>query len=171
MINTAANQAADQLEKLLAAGAKDIVVPNMIPYSLSPYFSSNFPAPVGVIFDGSIESNYNQVFSQRLAEMRADYPDANLYNLDWFDLVKDVAANPTGHGLENGTSRLPAGADPETYFWYDDLHPSSGGHEILAQYAYDEIIASLQIPEPSISALGSLVFAAGCFRRSRILAA
>jgi phospholipase/lecithinase/hemolysin len=100
----------------------------------------------------------------------------NLNVLDTYSLIDGIVAKPASFGLTDVTDPCLTGevnyaggtpcANPNQYLFWDELHPTAAGHEILAADAY-QIVA----PEPATFALlgvGALaVFAAR--RRARLL--
>jgi phospholipase/lecithinase/hemolysin len=57
-----------------------------------------------------------------------------LVQLDVFALFNQIVASPTKYSLADVTSSsqgIPT-IDPDTYLFWDDLHPTTHGHNILA---------------------------------------
>lgn len=57
--------------------------------------------------------------------------------------VEIVAANPSAYGLvevQMPYLMLGAGADPATWLFWDDLHPTTRGHQIFAEQALSDMI-------------------------------
>ena len=97
----------------------------------------------------------------------------NISVLNTYALLDTIVANPASYGFSNVTQPCLTGevnyaggtpcANPSQYLFWDELHPTAAGHEILA----DEALA-LVTPEPgsiSLIALG-LIGLAICRRRS-----
>jgi phospholipase/lecithinase/hemolysin len=57
--------------------------------------------------------------------------------LDVFSLFSKIVASPSSYSLANVTASSQGAytIDPDTYLFWDDLHPTTKGHEILAQTA------------------------------------
>jgi len=57
-----------------------------------------------------------------------------VYQLDVFRLLSGIVAAPSAYTLTNVT--MPAQnqftVDPDTYLFWDDLHPTTRGHNIVA---------------------------------------
>jgi phospholipase/lecithinase/hemolysin len=85
--------------------------------------------------------------------------DLNLIKLDMFGLFQDIVTNPQKYDLTNvDTSCLSTNCpNPEQYFFWDNLHPTAKGHEIIADFALNSVLsASTSTPEPNM--LGTLSF-------------
>ncbi len=83
---------------------------------------------------------------------------------DIFGLVDSVVANPNAFGLTNVTDACAQFVlcDPSTYLFWDGIHPTSAGHEIIS----DAMLAL--VPEPATVALVALGLAGlGFSRRKR----
>jgi outer membrane lipase/esterase len=85
-----------------------------------------------------------------------------------FDLsgtFSGVFANPSAYGLSNVTDACLFGqCDASKYLFWDGIHPTARGHEILAQAMYAQVV-----PEPETYALFALGLAALAWRaRKRV---
>jgi outer membrane lipase/esterase len=100
-------------------------------------------------------------FNVALAGVLADEP---VTTFDIFGLNNAVFANPGAYGLANVTDACGAiaGCNPSTYLFWDGIHPTSAGHQIIA----NAMLAA--VPEPAAAwtlALG--LVAIGIRRRLR----
>lgn len=149
VIGTAVKYAQDvgsMVDQLQAAGATDIVVWNTPNLALAPAIIDVGP---DATFLGQVISNaMNRALSRRLAG------EAGVRVFDLYGLLGSVVADPAAYGLVNASDACGAiaGCDPDTSLFWDGIHPTSGGHAILAR----EMMA-LAVPEPGTWAL----FAAG----------
>ncbi len=74
--------------------------------------------------------------------------------LNTYALLDTIVANPASYGFTNVTQPCLTGevnyaggtpcADPNQYLFWDELHPTAAGHEILANEAL-----ALVTPEPA----------------------
>lgn len=138
---------------LQAQGAQHILVPGMPDLGLTPFF-------IG-LGQSTAASQYTDAFNGLL---QASLPSGVTY-FDTAGLIRDVVANSAAYGFTNTTGYCLTGvtvcANPSEYVFFDDFHPTTHTHAILAQ-------ALLQaVPEPGTLVLvGSMVvFIRGIGRR------
>lgn len=132
------------LKTLYTDGARDILVGNLPDIGTTPAFFSgpNEAAATGwtMLFNDSLEAV--------LAGFEDRYDDATLYRLDAYGLF--AAFTP-------GT---PEWAE---LFWVDGFHPSSTGHQLLADTAYCAVV-----PEPpTLLLIGASLVGLAAFRGLR----
>jgi phospholipase/lecithinase/hemolysin len=136
VINAAVNQTMN-IQRLILAGATQILIPNLPPLGLVPRLNGS-TATSGPANMASGLFNFN--LATGIASLKGWYPGVTFYQLDVFDLFLDVAASPGKYSLTNVTGpadNLPWFANPDAYLFWDDLHPTTTGHFILAAAALD----------------------------------
>ncbi|WP_119458852.1 SGNH/GDSL hydrolase family protein [Rhodospirillaceae bacterium SYSU D60014] len=160
-VATAAGNIGSVIEDLAAAGAANIVVPNLPDVGRIPEQQQ----------EGQEESAralslaFNQALDATLDALEADLM-IDLVRPDIFAAVETVFAAPGAFGFTNVTDPCLTGdplfgfsvcADPDRFLFWDDIHPTTAGHAILA----DTLLAALSdnpdnsdgpvaVPEPSI---------------------
>ncbi len=147
VINAGINQTLN-IQRLIEAGATQFIVPNLPPLGLVPRLNGS-PATSVPATDASIL--YNSVLAQGLAALPTfnSRKRLQLSQLDVFALFNQVVASPSSYLLANVTaSSQGIAVDPDTYLFWDDLHPTTRGHNILADTAAGVLAQSECRAEP-----------------------
>ena len=131
VIDAGINQALN-IQRLIDAGATQFIIPNLPPLGSIPRLNAS---PATSIPATSASVIYNDVLSAALPLLR-DFnfrKQLQLSELDVFSLFNQIIASPSTYSLLNVTASSQAVAvDPDTYLFWDDLHPTTRGHNILA---------------------------------------
>ncbi|HXR38548.1 MAG TPA: SGNH/GDSL hydrolase family protein [Terracidiphilus sp.] len=131
VIDAGINQALN-IQRLIDAGATQFIVPNLPPLGSIPRLNGS-PATSVPATEASVL--YNEVLSLALPLLR-DFnrgKHLKLSELDVFSLFNQIIASPSKYALVNVTaSSQGVAVDPDTYLFWDDLHPTTRGHNILA---------------------------------------
>jgi phospholipase/lecithinase/hemolysin len=124
---------------LQALGATQILVLNMLDFGKTPAFLHEDPQVLYLMTQGTL------AFNQTL---KANLPPGVHY-FDTFSRFSDIIANPEAYGLSNVTDQLIStpGADPNTYFFWDGVHPTTAGHAIIANALYQSVAPTVIIGE------------------------
>ena len=146
----AANDLVAQLQRLKAAGARYIIVPNLPDIGATPFGQGSGAA---ASFTG-----FSQLYNATLsAGLKASA--ISIISLDTYKLIQEVNASPGQFGITNVTSPACTTASslqctpatlvnpnaPQTYAFADGVHPTTVSHQILADYAYSFLAAPSQI--------------------------
>lgn len=133
------------LDILESMGARHVLVPNAPSLGLVPQVTNQGPHTIAVVIPLS------QSFNQELDALISAETALHIKRLDTFSLLNDVAANPTTFGLsnvtspcysENATTFFRTGSvcsSPESYLFWDSLHPTTAGHAIFADAALNAV--------------------------------
>ena len=136
-IVNAATRDVGLVQRLIAAGATDIIVANLPPLGLVPRFngSSATSAPVNAAASG-----FDQALAAGLATLPAANPGKTLhiFQLDTYTLFNTIVGPPLVKGFANVTLSAQGNSaiNPDTYLFWDDLHPTTFGHSQIAAAAY-----------------------------------
>ncbi len=120
------------LQKLIAAGATEILIPNLPPLGNTPKFNG-YKGPAALATAAAI--SYNAEFAAKLATLPSNYAGKpiHLYSFDVFSLFESASVTPRLFGFVNvinGAQGSPV--NPDTYLFWDELHPTTAGHHQLA---------------------------------------
>lgn len=135
------------LMTLEARGARHILLVNLPDIGKTPrvILGEMFQVlPVGFAgYLSAVCTQLNQALVAVVATVSSPDATITLANLDGF--MDIVTANPSDYGLVE--VQMPyllfgASADPATWLFWDDLHPTTRGHEIFAEQALSDMIDS-----------------------------
>lgn len=136
------------ITELSAAGAGNLLILNAPDVGLSPEARNNSVAALAT----ANSELFNDLLAAELASLGSSLA-GNLQSFDVFDLQHEVVAYPQRFGLGNAvdpciriqTSVAPFCSNPESYFFWDGVHPTTAGHAVLAQAVFRALV-----PEPGI---------------------
>ena len=140
-IQNAAQRDAGLVQALISAGATEFIIPNLPALGIVPRFNGSAATSVPATAAAA-------AFDQYLAAYLAALPALNsgktlhLYPLDTYTLFNTVVAAPATRGFTNVTGSSSAAltgnpaVNPDTYLFWDDLHPTTYGHNLLANAAF-----------------------------------
>jgi phospholipase/lecithinase/hemolysin len=159
-ISAAVINLANAVASLASLGAEDILVPNMVNLGVTPRLMSLGAAAGGELLTRA----FNTALAMTLAGLETAFPATDFIAFDTFSAFNEVLANPDAFGFSNVTDPCLTldpfslcAADPNVqnqFFFWDDLHPSTPVHLILASQF------NAAVPEPQSLALFVAGFAA-----------
>ncbi len=123
--------------QLRARGAKHIVVVDLPNIGLTPRARAAGPAVAGTA--AFLSTVYNELLNTAL-----DSADKKIVRVSAFNILTMLASNPAAFGLTNvtdpGIALFPLPAD--SYLYWDDLHPTTIAHRVLADAIYEAVKAA-----------------------------
>jgi phospholipase/lecithinase/hemolysin len=136
-ILNAAQRDAALVQRLITAGATDILVPNLPPLGLVPRFNGS---PATSVPATQACAGFDQALAALLAALPAANPGValHIFPLDTYTLFNTIVGPPLAKGFTNVTSSSQGNTsiNPDTYLFWDDLHPTTFGHNQLAVAAF-----------------------------------
>jgi phospholipase/lecithinase/hemolysin len=130
------------VSRLANAGAQYIMVPNVPPLGDIPKYSGD-PARINAL--NAASANYRQELNADLDSLLANLAlqgiTPTVYRLDiWTDIIRLFSDGPR-YGFTNtsGSAQGDSNANPDQFTFWDDVHPTTAGHHLLAKDAYDSI--------------------------------
>ena len=145
-VNAPVNSLVSDLNRLINAGAENLLVANLPLLGLTPRFNGD---PTQSASMNAVTANFNSALSEALDTLETSAPSVDFFRLDVAGLINDAVANPTAFGLTNVTDPAAPGLqfdttnydpnlivdEPEHYLFWDDVHPTTAAHSLLAEFA------------------------------------
>ena len=124
------------IQRLVDAGATQFIVPNLPPLGLVPRFNGSPTTSIPVTTASIVYNEFLEAGLTLLKDLDVG-KRLRFHQLDVFLLFNKILASPSSYSLANVTASSQGAytLDPDTYLFWDDLHPTTKGHEILAQTA------------------------------------
>jgi phospholipase/lecithinase/hemolysin len=136
-VSIPANNVQAHLQRLGQAGAKQVLVANLPPLGELPRYVGN--ATNRTAFNTRSRA-YNDALDARLVAVRAQYPATTFRLLDAEAFFDEVLAAPAAFGFTNVTQPALVGStvvpNPDSYAFYDDIHPTRRAHSLLGDRAF-----------------------------------
>lgn len=154
------------LSDLAAEGAQRFLVPNGPSLSRVPRILELevFIPGITTLAD-ALSTTFNALLDDMLIDFGETAPGVEIVRFDVYGLLEEVANEPSAFNFTNATDRCFTGDDfdfapptlpddvcddPSSYLFWDGIHPSARGHQILAERA----LAALGIvPVPGTAVL------------------
>lgn len=152
---TAADNIASQIQQLAADGGKNFLWLNLPGLGEVPALNGT-PA--------STAANLaSQAFDLEWAAQVSilDSLGINVIGVNVDTLFNGILANPTAYGFSNVADACNAtpGCDPNTFLYWDDVHPTTYADSLVADLAYQDAFGPAATPEPptvTLFALGGI---------------
>ena len=140
----------NNLLALISAGANEFLIANAPDLALIPAIRYLGPQVQGAAHFFSAQ--FNQGLSASLGALETAFP-ITIHKLDVFSIFNNVAANPKEFDLSVvDTSCITPGVvvkavchKPDDYLFWDGIHPTQRGHEILADFAKQVLIPKAKV--------------------------
>jgi len=159
---TAADNIAAEIATIAGAGGKNFLWLNLPNLGNIPAFSGNPVLSAGAT---AASQAFDAEWAAKVAALQG--AGINVISVDIEGLFAAIQSNPSAYGLNNVTTAcaLTPGCNPNTALFWDFEHPTTAGHQLVAEAAYNDAITP--VPEPStIVFVGtSIIGLAGALRR------
>jgi phospholipase/lecithinase/hemolysin len=148
-VTDAAGNVAASISSLAGLGAQFFLVPNLFDIGTMPARSAS---------NRQLSIDFNSALVSALAGLS----NVTLFEPDFFSFVDSVMANPGAFGFTDVTTSCyySACANPDQFFYWDNIHPSSQAHAVLAA----EALYSVPEPATSLALLAGVGLLAGLAR-------
>jgi outer membrane lipase/esterase len=142
VINAAVRQTLN-IQRLINAGATQFLVPNLPPLGLVPRLNQSSTTSVPA---NAASVLFNAWLATGISVLRDFYfyRRLSIYQLNVFALFNQIVSSPDSFSLEDiAHPSQGQPVDPDLYLFWDDLHPTTRGHNILANTASSLITKQL----------------------------
>ncbi len=133
-VNIPVNNLVSAVTKLAADGARNFMVMNLPDIGATPGVRSRGPEAQQLL--SQLSTAHNTALAAAMANLDQD-PNINIILVDVNTVFNDAVSNPGRYGLTNVSD--PAlespGSDPDTFLFWDGVHPTTIGHQIIADTA------------------------------------
>jgi uncharacterized protein (TIGR03437 family) len=141
---TAAANVQGNIDTLATAGAKYFLWANLPPLG---------EVPQTINTDNRAALNaatvaYNTASTAAISQLKAAHPGITIIAFDAYALFNAITQNPARFGFTDlvDPAQGLTTVDPNTYLFWDTLHPTTAAHAYLAQVAYSAILAGFGGP-------------------------
>jgi phospholipase/lecithinase/hemolysin len=127
------------VQRLIHAGATQFLVPNLPDLGSVPRFNMS-PTDSAAFHEASVLYNTTLDAGVSLLPIFNFTRHLTIHKFDVYSLLKGIIASPTSYGLvdvKDSSQGMPV--NPDTYLFWDDLHPTTRGHNLLGQAALETI--------------------------------
>ena len=139
-IAIAAIQEAADIQRLIQAGATQFLVLNLPPLGLIPRLNGSPATAVPATMAAEL---FNAYLASGLSALHDFYPGRHIavFQVDVFTLFNQIVSAPATFSFANITasSQGSAAVNPDTYLFWDDLHPTTHGHSIVSAAALNAV--------------------------------
>jgi phospholipase/lecithinase/hemolysin len=138
------------VQDIIDAGGETILLFNLPDLDKTPLGQSLTEADQKKL--RKLTQKHNQRLDNLADKTEACNPGVNVIEIDINELADDIYKNPSEFGLTNvtdnftgidlyaGITQPPASGDPNQYFYWDSVHPTTTVHDIIADYVTDELV-------------------------------
>lgn len=128
-------------------GAQRILVANLPDLGQIP--ATRNQASAGRL--STLTQQHNQSLRRSLKVLNQQFPDLQTVTLDSYTLYQTAIANPAEFGFSQVKNACLAGAracgQPDQFLFWDDIHPTTRGHQILADSALKALEVQAQLAQ------------------------
>ena len=141
----AASNIAGNIQTLASRGAKYFLWLNLPPLGDTPEGSAS---GFGFLLNAA-STAFNTAWAAAIVQLQTANPGIAIAGADVNTLFANIVANPSTYGFTNVTSPAQgvAGANPNTYVFWDGEHPTTESDSLVATVAYNRVQAALGVPQ------------------------
>jgi phospholipase/lecithinase/hemolysin len=165
---TAANNIEANIQTLAGEGGKYFLWFNLPPLGDTP--AARATGPLGTFLANEAASAFNDQMTDDITSLEHALSGIDIITVDIHAAFEQIEGDPKAYGFNNITDAAQdKTVDPNTYLFWDDLHPTTAGDALIADLAARDAapLLSTATPEPASLGLVLLGFLAPlvCWRR------
>lgn len=150
ILNAAVSDMTFIVNDIASRGAGTILVTNLPRLGTTPQFR---PTPLAALADYA-GSTFNSSLQTALVALAPTRPGTNIILFDLAKVSDALSANPGRFGLTNTTDSCFNGvtvcSSPNTYLFFDGVHPTAAGHQLIARLSADYLYYGNRSAESAI---------------------
>ena len=150
---TAADNIAAQITQVAADGGHNFLWLNQPGLGGIPALSAD---PVAAAEANFASMEFNQEWALQVSNL--DSLGINVIGVDINTLYNNILANPGAYGFNDvaDACNATAGCNPDTFLYWDSLHPTTSADSLVADLAYQDAFGTTVTPEPPTVTLFAL---------------
>lgn len=137
------------INDIIDAGGQDIVIFNLPDLSQTPLAQNLTKKDQRKL--GQLTDRHNRRLDRLVNNIERTNPDVNIVEIDVNELTDEIYDNPGEFGLNNVTDNYlgadlyadlnqpPASGNPNEYFYWDSVHPTTTVHNLVADLVMHEL--------------------------------
>lgn len=165
----AANNIEANIQMLAGEGAKYFLWFNLPPLGDTP--AARALGPLGTFLANQAASAFNDQMADDVASLESTVHGVTIITADMHAAFEDIEGDPAAFGFSNITDPAQGkSVDPNTYLFWDELHPTTAADALIAELAARDAAPLLSTATPEPASLGLLLlglFSAALWYRFR----
>jgi phospholipase/lecithinase/hemolysin len=144
-VHKAVSNLGTAMKRLNDAGAGSILVLNLLDLGATPKYNGDSGSSGKA---HSLAKAFNDFLAGELPGLKDELPDLNVYPLDAYGMLQEVRRDPENFGFDDVTDQLISSVSTTgTYLFWDEIHPTTRFHELIANCAYAALNSDPQVFE------------------------